>query len=198
MKIKTVHFFLFTYLFFSCQNENNQLLVEQKIETKKREVIFNNINKGWIFNVRSIEPSTQVKTINWLEWNDFLIEVNQKPKSTIGAFQKKATDLAKKATSLYNNIPYEFNKPQVISRVTVLVTKAKAIELFIKLNQIQDKKVIQLVSDMNIEINSLQLQLEEITRRSQIPIEEGEPDRIKMMDSTRAIPNTISTEPDLE
>jgi hypothetical protein len=58
------------------------------------------------------------------------------------------------------------------------------------LNQIPDVKVVKLIGDINLEIEYLQLQLEEIVKRSQIPKEEGEPDFVKMRDTTRAIPNT--------
>jgi hypothetical protein len=39
-------------------------------------------------------------------------------------------------------------------------------------------------------VNALQFQLEEITRKSQIKIEEGESDMLRMLDTTRAIPTT--------
>ena len=64
--------------------------------------------------------------------------------------------------------------------------------LFINLNQIQDTKVVKNITEINEEISSLQLQLEEIVRRSQIPKEAGEPDRIRVQDTARAIPNNIS------
>jgi hypothetical protein len=97
--------------------------------------------------------------------------------------------LSKKATELRNNIPYEFNKKQVITRLTVIDTRVKTLDLFIHLNQIPDDKVVKIIKEINVEIASLQLQLEEIVRRSQIPREAGEPDRIRMKDTTRALPN---------
>ena len=56
----------------------------------------------------------------------------------------------------------------------------------------QDTKVVKNIGEINQEILSLQLQLEEIVRRSQIPKEAGEPDRIRIQDTTRAIPNTMT------
>ena len=47
-----------------------------------------------------------------------------------------------------------------------------------------------LVSEINIELVSLQRQMDKIVEKSKIPIEEGESDLMKMMDTTRAIPNT--------
>jgi hypothetical protein len=190
MKIKSVVILFISLFLFSCQDENKIRLIEQQKEAKKKEVIFNNINKGWVFNIRPLDPTVQGKINNWMEWRSFLTEINQKPKSTIGAFQRKAKVLSKKSAELKNNIPYEFNKPQIISRITVIETKIKSMDLFINLNQIQDDKVVKIISEVNVEIASLQLQLEEMVRRTQIPREAGEPDRIQIQDTSRAIPNT--------
>jgi hypothetical protein len=192
MKFQSLAFLFVSLFLFSCQDENKTLIIEQQKEAKKKEVIFNNINKGWIFNIRTLDPTVQGKINSWMEWRSFLTEINQKPKSTIGAFQRKSKTLSKKATELKKNIPYEFNKPQIISRITVLETKIKSMDLFIHLNQIPDSKVIKIISEVNLEIASLQLQLEEIVRRGQIPKEIGEPDRIRIKDTARAIPNTIT------
>ncbi len=192
MKFQSLLFLMISLLLFSCQDENKIRLIEQQKEAKKKEAIFNNINKAWVFNIRPLDPTVQGKINNWMEWRSFLTEINQKPKSTIGAFQKKAKVLSKKATELKMNIPYEFNKPQIISRITVIETKIKSMSLFINLNQVQDAKVVKSIPEINEEIVSLQLQLEEIVRRSQIPKEAGEPDRIRVLDTTRAIPNSVS------
>lgn len=197
MKFHSLVLLLLSLVLFSCQDENKIRYIEQQKEAKKKEVIFNNINKGWVFTIRPLDPNVQGKINNWMEWRSFLTEINQKPKSTIGAFQRKAKVLSKKSAELKNNIPYEFNKKQIISRITVIETKIKSMDLFINLNQIQDDKVVKIITEVNIEIASLQLQLEEIVRRSQIPRESGEPDFISIQDSTRAIPNTI-IDPDLE
>jgi hypothetical protein len=190
MKLKSLSIFILSLLLFSCQDNNKELLIEQAKEAQKKEVIFNNINNGWVFNIAPVEPSTQARINNWMEWRNFLTEINQKPKSTLGAFQKKATTLSKKVVDLNNNIPEEFNKPQVKARIAVITTKVKSMDLFIHLNQIPAVKVVKLIGDINMEIEYLQLQLEEIVKRSQIPKEEGEPDFVKMRDTTRAIPNT--------
>lgn len=188
MKFKTIYFLAVLILLSSCKDTTAELKLEQEKEAKKKEVIFNNINKGWTFNTPNLQAITQAKVNNWIEWRAFLTEINQKPKSTIGAFQKKASTLSKKVTELNNNIPSEFNKPQVKSRIAVVTTKVKSMDLFIHLNQIPDEKVIQLIKEINIEIVSLQNQMEEIVKRSLIPREEGEPDFTRMKDTTRAIP----------
>jgi hypothetical protein len=119
----------------------------------------------------------------------FSTELNQTPKSTIGAFQKKAKELSKKATALNNNIPYEFNKPEIKSRIAALTTKINSINLFLNIDDIPEQKVVALVAEVSIELESLYRQMDEIVRKSQIPKEEGESDMIRMLDTTRAIPN---------
>jgi len=119
----------------------------------------------------------------------FLNELGQKPKSSIGAFQQKAKALSKRATELNNNIPINYNLPEINSRIAVITTKINAINLYIHLNQIPDKKILQLVQEIHVEVASMQWQLDEIKRKSEIKMEEGESDMIRMLDTTRAIPN---------
>ena len=190
MKYKIIYLLVVLGSFISCKNETDIRVVEQLKEAQKKEVIFNNINKGWFFAINAVEPTTQSKINRWIEWRAFLSEINQKPKSSIGAFQKKSAALSKKVIDLNNNIPSEFNNPQIKSRITAVTTKIKTLDLFIHLNQIPDEKVIQLITDVNIEIKALQRQMEEIVHRSLIPREAGEPDYIKIKDSSRAIPDS--------
>jgi hypothetical protein len=191
MKLNLLYILFFSLLLVSCQNDNKLLIIEQQKEAQKKEVVFNNINRGWVFDISPIEPVTQDKINGWMEWRAFLTEINQKPKSTIGAFQKKAAALSKKVVDLNNNIPAEFNKPQIKARIAVITTKIKSMDLFIHLNQIPSSKVVKLISEINTEIDYFQLQLEEIVKRSQIPMEEGEEDIIRMKDTARAIPNEL-------
>ncbi|MEN9335378.1 MAG: hypothetical protein RLZZ500_365 [Bacteroidota bacterium] len=188
MKLRWV--FFCSLLWIGCQNDNSTLLIEQQKEAKKKEAIFNTINRGWEFDIAPMDPQTMARIGTWNEWRNFLREINQKPKSTLSAFQKKATLLVAKSNELLLGVPQEFNKPQVRARIMVINTKLKSMDLFIHLNQIPDDKVVKLVSEVNTEIEYLQLQLEEIVQRSLIPREEGEPDFEKMKDTTRAIPNT--------
>lgn len=185
-----MYLLLFFTSFISCKNDTDIRVIEQQKEAKKKEVVFNKISKGWIFAIKPIESTTQLKINGWIEWRAFLTEINQKPKSSIGAFQKKAAALSKKVIDLNNNIPSQFNNPQVKSRITAVTTKIKTLDLFIHLNQIQDQKIIPLIADINIEIIALERQMEEIVRRSLIPRESGEPDYIKIKDTSRAIPDS--------
>jgi hypothetical protein len=167
---------------FSCKNETEKRLVDNGKDLKKKELIFSNINKGWVFNTNPL---------SWNEWRMFLTELGQKPKKTIGAFQKKSSEISKKAMALNENIPMEFNKPQIRSRISTLITKVRLLDLFIHLNTIPDQKVLVLVSQINEELRSLQNQMDKIVQKSKIPIEEGESEMMKMLDTARAIPNVM-------
>lgn len=165
-------------------------MLEQEKEAKKQEAIFNTINQGWNFNAQPSNEISQELTSTWAEWRVFLNELGQKPKSSIGAFQKKARTLSLKGSELNNNIPTLYNLPEIKSRIAAINTKINSINLYINLNQIPDKKILKLIGETNNEVASLQFQLEEITRKSNIKIEDGESDMLRMLDTTRAIPMT--------
>ena len=189
-------FILFSILILvSCNDNAERREIENLKDAEKKEVIFKTINKGWNFSNPSVSPSVQATVNTWSEWRSFLNELNLKPKSSIGAFQKKAKTLSKKVMELNTNIPYTFNKPEIKSRISVLTTKINSINLFINLDDIPAQKVVTLVSEVNEELVSLTQQMEEIIRKSAIPIEEGESDMIRMLDTTRAIPNKIVPQP---
>ena len=189
MKLFFSTILLLMILLSSCQEDPKVRALEQKKEMQKREVIFTNINKGWNFTSQPINEISRELTTNWTEWRVFLNELGQKPKSSIGAFQQKAKTLSKRAAELNNNIPIKFNLPEIKSRIAVITTKINAINLYIHLNQIPDKKIVQLVQEIHVEVASIQWQLDEIKRKSEIKMEEGESDMIRMLDTTRAIPN---------
>lgn len=196
MKYKLAYLFSLIFVLYSCKNDNQKRLVQNEKAAQKREVVFSNIDKGWVFNTNPINATSQAKIASWSEWRLFMAELDQKPKKTIGAFQKKSRELSKKAMALNDFIPPEFSKPQIKSRISTLITKVRLLDLFIHLDNIPDKKVIFLVSEINSELVSLQKQMDKIVQKSQIPIEEGESELMKMMDTARAIPN-VKPDPNL-
>jgi hypothetical protein len=189
MKYKLISFFLLLFVLNSCQDNNQKRLAENKKAAEKKELIFSNINKGWVFYDTPINTTSEASVTSWTELRLFLAELAQKPKKTIGAFQKKSSEISKKAMALSNNVPYNFSNPQIKSRISVLITKVRLLDLFIHLDNIPDKKVVLLIAEINKELVSLQRQMDKIVEKSKIPVEEGESDLLKMMDTTRAIPN---------
>ena len=175
---------------FSCKNENEKRQVESIKDIKKKELIFAIIDKAWVFNAKPINETSRSSALAWKELREFLSELDQKPKKTIGAFQKKSAELSKKVLALNNQIPLEFNKPQIKARIAILITKVRMLDLYIHLSDIPEQKVIALIPEINIQLIALQNQMDKIVQKSKIPLEEGESDLIKMLDSARAIPNS--------
>lgn len=197
MKYKIIVFFSLVFILLSCEDNNQKRIAENKKEMQKREVIFKNIEKSWVFYDTPVTEASEKSLGSWNEWRIFLTELALKPKKTIGAFQQKSKALSKKALALNNNIPYDYNKPPIKSRISTLITKVQLLDLFINLDAIPDKKVTRLVSEINLELVSLQRQMDKITEKNKIPIEEGESELMKMMDTTRAIPNTPIIDPNI-
>lgn len=191
MKYKISLFLLLIFVLNSCQGEDEKRRAAYEKEAKKKEAIFNNINKGWTFIDEPINEVSEQNRVVWTEWRDFLKEIGEKPRKTIGAFQKKSEAIAKKVMLLNNNIPAQFNQPQIKSRISILITKIKMMDLYIHLSTIPDDKVTFLIGDINKELVSLERQMDKVVEKAKIPKEEGEADFLKMLDTTRAIPNAI-------
>jgi hypothetical protein len=191
MKYLVVLFCSLLLLFTSCKDDAQQRDVENKKAIQKKEVIYKNISKSWDFYATPINTTSEQSVSSWTEFRQFLGELGQKPRKTMDAFQKKAAELSKKVLLLNNNIPFQFQQPQIKSRIGTLITKVRLLDLFIHLDNIPDKKVILLIGEINAELVSLQRQMDKITEKSKIPVEEGESDMLRMLDTTRAIPNTI-------
>ena len=171
-------------------------VVTQK-EAKKKEVIFSKINKAWVFNGNPSNETSRSTALGWKEWRLFLAEINQKPKKSIVAFQKKSTELSKKVMELNASIPIEFNTPSIKSRIAALITNVKMLDLYLHLNDIPEKKIIVIIPEINQELVSLQNQMNKIVVKSKIPMEEGESELLRMLDTTRAIPNSPTVDPNL-
>jgi hypothetical protein len=190
MKNKITYFLFLLVLFASCKEDNQKRIAENAKDAKKKAVIFNNIKKGWDFYDEPINEATEESVKIWSDLRAFMQELGQKPKKTIGAFQQKAAAISKKAMALNNNIPELFNKPQIKSRVSVLITKVRLFDMYIHLDNIPDKKVVQLVGEINKELATFQRQMDILTEKSKIPVEEGEDEMRRMLlDTARAIPN---------
>lgn len=197
MKFKYINVFLLIIGLISCKNENEKRQVESIKDIKKKEVLFSIIEKAWVFNAKLIDETSRSSTLGWNEWRSFLAELNQKPKKTIGAFQKKSAELSKKVMALNNSIPEEFNKPQIKARIAILITKVRMLNLYIHLKDIPEQKVIALIPEINIQLMALQNQMDKIVQKNKIPLEEGESELLKMLDNSRAIPNKPQPDPNI-
>lgn len=198
MRQTVVVFCALFLLLTSCKEDNQQRLAENKKAAKKREVIYKNISKNWGFYATPINTTSEQSVSSWTEFRQFLDELAQNPGKSLNAYQKKSAELSKKVLLLNNNIPFQFQHPQIKGRIGTLITKVRLLDLFIHLDNIPDKKVIILVGEINAELVSLQRQMDKITEKSKIPVEEGESDMLRMLDTTRAIPTTPTPMPTIK
>jgi membrane-bound lytic murein transglycosylase len=195
MKFKLSYFLFLFVLLASCKDNNQKRDAENEKDAKKKELIFSNINKGWVFYDTPINETAEASVGTWTELRLFIAELAQKPKKTIGAFQQKSTAISKKALALKTNIPLQFDVPQIKSRISVLITKVRMLDLYIHLDNIPDDKVVVSITEINKELASLQRQMDNIVEKSKIPVEQGESELIKMMDPSRAIPSEPLIDP---
>jgi hypothetical protein len=171
-------------IFFSCKNNEEQVLLVEKMEKKNRES-FEQINKAWQLNIPATSPEVRGVLNQWQEWKNFEEELQQKPKLSINAFKHKVLNLVAKSTSLHENVPPRFNIPQVRSRIVALQTKILALDTYFSLDVVPHKKVQNLIAAINKELHAFYIQCEEVIIKNRIPTEIGEPKIISISDTTR-------------
>lgn len=190
MNNKLALLFLVILMQLSCNDSSDKRLADQLRDAKKKELIFTTIKKGWIFFDTPINETSEASIKTWPQWREFMDELAKKPKKTIGDFQKKSKALSTKVMALNTNIPTQFDTPQIRSRIATLITQVRMLDLYINLTDISEKKVVKFVAEINLELVSLQRQMDKIVEKSKIPMETGESELLQMiMDTTRAIPS---------
>ncbi len=186
------------FAFSACKDDTKTREIEIAKALKEKELAFNTINKTWNFTPKNLSPESQAISNNWNEWRLFMAELNQKPKGTISAFQNKTKSLVQKAEVLNTSIPERIEKPQIKSRLMAIITKVKALHTFINLDRIPEKKVVELITDLNIEVIAFQDQIEEIVRRSHIQKEEGEQEMLNSINGGGSQSETVKPEDTIE
>lgn len=180
---------------FSCR-QNDERRADTIRDAKKKALIFKTIDKGWVFFDTPINATSQASLKSWPQWREFMDELAIKPKKTITAFQKKAKALSTKVMLLNSNIPSQFDSPPIRSRIAALITQVRMLDVYINLSKVSDKKVNQLVGEINLQLVSLQRQMDKIVEKSKIPMEAGESDFLMMLDTTRAIKEGNPSQPE--
>lgn len=183
--LSTALLFILAAALFSCTDEEKERQAETVRSAKYNDSIFKIISSNWKFDVPPLSQRVAPRISTWNEWRQFKAELAQKPTGTINAYRQKTRDLAHNADNLKNNIPSFFNKPQVRSRMGVLSTKIRSLYTYISLDVIQDKKVLALIKETSRELTSLQDQMDEMVRISEIPKEFGEEEMLRALDTTR-------------
>jgi len=172
------------FLFLSCNDSKENNLTHEK--TKQiQDSVFTTISKNWAFVFPKANPEIENVLSSWKEWHQFQNELEQKPKTSLLAFQMKIENVSSRSDSLYLSIPERFNNPQVRSRMITLSTQLNSLNTYMHLQHIPQKKVNQLIKTVNEEINSVYSQMEEVVIKERIPMEIGEETMIRALDTTR-------------
>ena len=177
----------------SCNDFDEQAKEAEKL-AQKNELVFQNISKKWNFNFPQAQPEIEKVLLSWNEWQQFQKEMQQKPKTSILAFQMKVKNVSGKADTLVITVPELYNSPQVRSRLISLNTKIKSLDTFIHLQDIPEKKVMQLIEGINTEIIGIYKQWNEIIIKAALPKEIGEDEMIRALDTTRNANSKIMEE----
>jgi hypothetical protein len=171
-------------ILISCKKNDEQVLLIENMEKKNQET-FEQINKAWQLTIPVTSPQVRSVLNQWLDWQNFEEEIQQKPKSSISAFKQKVLNLVAKSASLHMNVPPNFNIPQVRSRIVALQTKILALDTYFSLDVVPRDKVQNLIAAINKELHAFYMQCEEIVIKNRIPTEIGEPKIISITDTTR-------------
>lgn len=182
LKILGLSFALFFTLLSCKEEDNDKLMVEME---KKNALAFEKINKSWNIIIPAQSPEVQSEISKWKEWQSFEQDLKQKPKASISAFKLKVESLAKKSDSLHLSVPYQFNKPQVRSRIIAMQTKIQALDTYFSLDIVPQDKVEPLIREINKELIAFYNQCNEIVIKNRIPFEVGEKEMISALDTTR-------------
>ncbi|MGV8993280.1 MAG: hypothetical protein ACOH1O_04205 [Flavobacterium sp.] len=181
--------FTLTFSILSCQDDSAKRDADNARELKKQELVFKNLNDAWHFDTQARNAADKEVLAIWDQWRIFLNELEQKPKSSLTAFRQKSKTLSTRVLQLQETVPAAYNRPEVRSRVTAVITKINALNLYMNLSDIPEKKVLDNIKAINEELSSLSRQLQETKQKDAIPLEQGEADMLKMLDTSRAIPN---------
>lgn len=186
-----LYFLSFISFFTACKEDTSVHEIEIKKELKEKELVFSAIQSAWHFQERTLTPESQIIASNWNEWRVFVNELNQNPAATISAYKIKTKSLVQKAEVLPSTIPSRLNKTQIKSRLSAILTKVKALNMFLSIDRIPQKRVVAMVTDLNLEVIAFNDQIEEIVRRENIPMEEGEAVMIQKIGGKKSTPEAI-------
>lgn len=184
-----------TLLMASCADDDAKRRAETLRSEKHNDSVLKMLGNNWRFDVQDVTPNVTRRVSTWNEWQQFKSELEQKPAGTLSAYRQKTKSLVKRADDLRNNIPLFFDKPQVRSRIGVLITKIKSLHTYVNIDAIPEARIRQLTGEIAKETNSLQNQLDELIRISEIPREMGEEEMLRALDTVRMANPDIQPQP---
>jgi len=174
-----------TVLLFSCKDDEAQRRAETVRTAKQNDSILKVISENWRFNVAPVNPKVGIRINLWNEWRQYIDEISQKPTGSLTAYREKTKNIVNRSQQLNSNIPMFFDKPQLRSRIAVLVIKTQSLSTYINVEVIPDKMIISLIKEITHETTAIQNQMDELVRKSEIPKETGEEEMLKALDTVR-------------
>jgi len=172
-------------LLFSCKDDEAQRRAETVRTAKQNDSILKVISENWRFNVAPVNPKVGIRINLWNEWRQYIDEISQKPTGSLTAYREKTKNIVNRSQQLNSNIPMFFDKPQLRSRIAVLVIKTQSLSTYINVEVIPDKMIISLIKEITHETTAIQNQMDELVRKSEIPKETGEEEMLKALDTVR-------------
>lgn len=182
-------------LSIACKKNVADFTAINEAQAKRQDSIFQVINQKWVFQAPVTTPEVKNQLKDWKEWRDFENEITSRPLTSLSAFRKEASELALLANLLTNNIPEPFQKPEVESRIDLLMTHVNSLDMFMELDVIPEKEIALLIPNINKNYQSIADQFNEILIRKAQPKEPGENNVTQKVDTIRrATINAIPTE----
>jgi hypothetical protein len=186
-KYLTLVLLLVAGIFSSCKEDDSKRVAEQQRYQEKRSQVLTNISRAWKFRKMQLSPRSQELVQDWAQWRLFFSELNNTPTGTIEAFQKKSKDLTRKADDLFQTLPEGVQIVELRSRFLVLLNYFRSLEMFVSLDEIPEQKVMLLIQEINQQLSSIELQMEEMHRKKDIKMEAGEAEMLRLLDTSRAV-----------
>lgn len=171
----------------SCKEDDSNRVAEQERYQEKRTQVLTNISRAWKFREMQLSPRSQELVQDWAQWRLFFSELSNTPTGTIEAFQKKSKDLTRKADDLFQTLPEGMQIVELRSRFLVLLNYFRSLEMFVNLDEIPEQKVMLLIQEINQQLSSIELQMEEMHRKKDIKMEAGEAEMLRLLDTSRAV-----------
>ena len=175
----------------ACNQAPDTQKEDRKKQLAKDQEAFQAIEKAWVFDPSVLYPETQSFTGGWnslVAFRNFLV---QKPKTSLQAFKEKAKTLHEKSLLRTDDIPQGLQKQEIFSRVHVIQTECKNLEMYLALQQVPVKEVNYTVVQLNQAIIDLENRINEMHTKSKIPLEKGELEMLqRLKDTSRAAKTT--------
>lgn len=172
-------------LFFGCKKTTSDTYKLNQEQIERQDSLFNNVDRKWIFETPTTPEIVQSKIRDWEDWHNLQDEISSKPLSTLSAFRQEAETLALLSERLSATVPDEFNSVAIQSRIALLNTNIQNLDMYMQLDQIPDKKISDILTNINKSMQSIINQMEEILIKKSIPREEGEENLFQHIDTVR-------------